>query len=356
MIKVMVIFSHRPNKVSRILPYSKVEYRVIVKQARWKNLSPLLRLLLLVPSTLWTLLLPFNRMRLRKQVRIYKPDIILAHGGTQAFNERIVAKSEDKKFVMRLGGHVYGEMRDNLSYGLWMNRLTYREHYKYILNNIQKADHIIVVTEDMKLKLCHEGNIRPEKVSVVPVSCNVGRFDKPKKAHRGKVILTVINLNFKAKAKAMQEYLSAVTDHIGAECQYRMVMPGRYGRDIPLHPDNLNILASGFVSNIEREYQKADLFCYFSHLDGCPNVILEAWASRTPVIANRCSWSKELIEHGKTGLLANSPAEAKYYIASLFYDPQRAKTLADNGYEYVTTHHTEKVAGERMGEVLRGIV
>lgn len=355
--KVLAVFSHRPNKVASILPFSGLDYKMVVKAKRWENIPPLLRLILIIPMTLWTILSPFQRLKIRKIIREYKPDILLSHGGAAAYNEQKEAKRAGIKFVLRFGGHVFEEMADNLKNGGILN-LVYKAHYWFVKRNLEKADAVLVVTEDMKNRLLPYR----DNISVIPVSINILRFEVPKIST--KTILTITNLNFMAKVNAMTYYLPAIIMNCGFRYPaYKCIAPGRYHKmfvnytkeQFPFDYQTGIISILGYQNNVAKEYGKADVFCYFSDLDGCPNVILEAWASHTPVIVNDSDWSRELILNGITGQVVKTQYEAREAISQVLHDKNLQNKLARNGYEYVISHHSEKAAGFAFGEAIRNI-
>jgi len=65
------------------------------------------------------------------------------------------------------------------------------------------------------------------------------------------------------------------------------------------------ITFSGWCSraDIKRKYQEADIFVNLSLDEGMPNTVLEAMACGLPIIASDIPPHRELIEHGKNGLL-----------------------------------------------------
>ena len=80
-------------------------------------------------------------------------------------------------------------------------------------------------------------------------------------------------------------------------------------------------------------------------------VTLEAYSHRKPVIASRVGGIPEYIKSGKTGILVtrNSRKELSEAICNLSSDYNLAKTIGNNGYEYLMerftiTHHINSIA------------
>ena len=163
------------------------------------------------------------------------------------------------------------------------------------------------------------------------------------------------------KVRAILDFLIPVLEVVRdrTDTNYRLIAPGNYSNSLnKVLPKKLhrNMEVSGFVKDLIPEYLKSDVFVYFSYLDSVPNVILEAWASKLPVVVNRAAWSEEVVQHGKTGLLAETEADARKYIAQLLREKNMREDIAMQGYEYVKSHHTFEIAGKRLGKVFDNIV
>lgn len=65
-----------------------------------------------------------------------------------------------------------------------------------------------------------------------------------------------------------------------------------------------HIIYPGFTPEVAPLYQAADAFALPSESEGMPNALLEAMASGLPCLATDISGSRDLVEHGHTGLLA----------------------------------------------------
>ncbi len=84
-----------------------------------------------------------------------------------------------------------------------------------------------------------------------------------------------------------------------------------------------NAIFTGYRSDTYRFMSAADVFVLPSLAEGCPNVVLEASACGTPVIASKVGAVPELIEDGKTGIIVSpkSVVEIRQALARLIEDP-----------------------------------
>lgn len=69
--------------------------------------------------------------------------------------------------------------------------------------------------------------------------------------------------------------------------------------------ENVQLIGAVAHAGLGDWFRAADLLCLPSHNEGVPNVVLEAMACGTPVVANSRGSMSELIEHGITGYLVN---------------------------------------------------
>jgi len=87
---------------------------------------------------------------------------------------------------------------------------------------------------------------------------------------------------------------------------------------------------AGFQSDVKPWMQACDVLVSPSLTEGMPNVILEAMAFGTPVVATRVGGVPELLQYGETGILvppADTPTLANA-IYDLFANPAQALRLA----------------------------
>jgi glycosyltransferase involved in cell wall biosynthesis len=108
------------------------------------------------------------------------------------------------------------------------------------------------------------------------------------------------------------------------------------------------------------EYRRASVLCVPSRLlpddrDGIPNVLVEAMAAGTPVVASAVSGIPELVEDGVNGVLVapERPAELADALERLHGDPALRERLAGAGRETVAARFDgDRLAG-RLAELFR---
>jgi glycosyltransferase involved in cell wall biosynthesis len=84
-----------------------------------------------------------------------------------------------------------------------------------------------------------------------------------------------------------------------------------------------------FTDNVTTFYHAADLFVLPSRQEGMANVVLEAMACGTPVIATRISGTDDIIKDDSQGLRVsvNDIDQLTQAMASLIEDPEKRKSM-----------------------------
>ena len=115
--------------------------------------------------------------------------------------------------------------------------------------------------------------------------------------------------------------------------------------------DRIKLL--GFCEDPRVLYQAADLFVLSSIREGLPNVLLEAMAMRTPVIATRIAGVPDLIVDGESGRLIDpgDPASLREAIRALLEDKAARQRLASGGRRTIEERFSFRERMRKMAAV-----
>jgi glycosyltransferase involved in cell wall biosynthesis len=97
----------------------------------------------------------------------------------------------------------------------------------------------------------------------------------------------------------------------------------------------------GHVSDMASIYTVSDVVALCSDAEAQPYLLLEAMRARRPIVATSVIGNRELISHGKTGLLvAMQPKCIADAIDRLLSNEEKRKQYAENAYAFFCRHHT----------------
>jgi len=213
-----------------------------------------------------------------------------------------------------------------------------------------RASRIIAVSEAAAANLADHG-IHHARITVVHDGIDVTKF---RRSSSGSGVLRRA-YNFSPEhfligyvgrpepEKGLEDLLMAAREVCAVERKVRFAIVGEPmlpGRDYIgelqelAHRLELNgkVVFTGFRADIDAVYRDLDLMVLPSWRDAFPNVILEAMASRVPVIATAVGGIPEMVENGETGTLIqprDREALSKAIISSVrMADPQRKRIIS----------------------------
>lgn len=119
-------------------------------------------------------------------------------------------------------------------------------------------------------------------------------------------------------------------------------------------PAGGRIHIAGYMEDPSAAYRAADAFVFASHVEGCPNVLLEAMAYGLPAVARRLSGTTDhIVEHGRNGFLFDTAGEYAEAVRRLAGDPVERGAMGDAARATICARfEMEGIAG-RYAELYR---
>lgn len=145
-------------------------------------------------------------------------------------------------------------------------------------------------------------------------------FDDEKDINKGEIYVLFVSRLLERKGlqdllPSLKEVSTTTERIIGKKTVLHIVGEGPYHAQLESLIDELSIkdivIFEGQKTKEEviRFYQQADYFVLPSHWEGMPNVVLEAMASKLPIIMTECEGSRELIKGNGYALSVNEFSE-----------------------------------------------
>lgn len=103
-----------------------------------------------------------------------------------------------------------------------------------------------------------------------------------------------------------------------------------------------SFILCGFRTDLDRFMPFFDLFVLPSFTEGMPNVILEAFAAGTPVVATAVGGTPELVEDGRSGFLVppGDPQSLAEKITEALASEDQLRDMGMQGREHVLQNHS----------------
>lgn len=248
------------------------------------------------------------------------------------------------------------------------------QYLRQYLNNyiFDRASGFIAVSTELQKVISKRTDCPPDRIGVVPVPLQIDPSDtgvehSTKEFHgitTDKILLTVTNLKFRAKfegvKRILEEVLPVLRDNtdlsyvIAGGGIYESALQTRINERTSDPTVRRRIHTPGHVDRISGLYAIADVFAYVSHLDGYPNVVLEAQSFGLPVVANDAHGMRDQVTHGETGYLVDvdSPGELTNRIRRLFDNEETRQRMGRLARERVHEENSPAAVNDLMGAFL----
>ncbi|WP_152513002.1 glycosyltransferase [Desulfovibrio sp. X2] len=236
---------------------------------------------------------------------------------------------------------------------------------------LRLADHVVAVSEGQARKVAAAG-VPGERLSVIHNGIDLDSYPPPRKgpgtAREGlgipKDALLVATAGRLSPEKD-QASLVAAAARIAAERDdvwFAVFGEGflrpeleRAVREAGLEG---RFLLPGFRSDMREVMHEVDVFTLPSLTEGLPNVVLEAFACRKPVVATAVGGTPEVVRHGENGLLvaAGDGQGLTRAIRALAASPEERRSMGERGYETVRALFNYESQTAAYGRLYRRIM
>jgi len=220
---------------------------------------------------------------------------------------------------------------------------------RYEQNLINKYDKLFVVSQIDKEIIAMDNS----KLEVFPNGVNI--YECKEHKNSTKKVLNLIftgNMGYFPNENAVIWFIENCWDIILKEIPYINFNivgknPSKKLKDIVVKYKNIRLI--GFVESIEEEICKADIaIAPMQSGSGMQNKILEAMATKTPVITSTLGLGDIRAINKKDILVANTPQE---YLDSIIYliNKDHRTMISEAGYKYVQNNHIwSKIIKEKI--------
>ncbi len=229
-------------------------------------------------------------------------------------------------------------------------------------------DEVIAVSEGIKDELLGKG-MPEDKIRLIYNGVNINKYDtytgtvrnELKINEKTKVIGTVARLTAEKGLSYLLEAFKKVVCFF-SDSILIIVGDGPLGNELREKACELGIsdkvIFTGKRTDLAQIYSTMDIFVLPSLKEGLPMVILEAMASRKPIIATNVGGIPGVIENGREGILVRpkSVEDLNKAIITLLKDHGVSRRLAYNAREKVVRQFSSEIMCNRYIEVYRELL
>jgi L-malate glycosyltransferase len=237
--------------------------------------------------------------------------------------------------------------------------------FKYNYSNIKK---IVCVSEKIR-EIVSQDVSDPSKVITIHSGIDVGKFAEIKhynflkNKYKVDADLSLIgNVAAMAPHKDIFTFIDTAEILIREKTGAKFFLIGdgplkeeveKYIKDKGLQEE---IFMTGFLNNIPEILKELHLFLFTSKTEGLGTIVLDAFASKLPVVSTNAGGIPEMVKHGETGMLADV-GDAKVLaenVRLLLKDPELREKLIRNAYKKVS-NFDRRITAQKNYEVYKEI-
>lgn len=302
----------------------------------------------------------FNRLRLHNSIYhllcpilhakdLANCDVIKTNQSSGSLPAVVAAKIFQKPLVARCGYLQSELMAVKRGRNAPKTKRILGEEHRLFTN----ADAIIVTTPSMRQNIVARIPSTKQRITVIPNYVDTSLF-RPMPVE--KKTFDIVFIGRISREKNLEALLDAAEMN---DCSVLLIGSGPDEAQLKQRYRSNKILWKGNLPNHELPVwiNRAKIFMLTSHHEGNPKVLLEAMACGCAAIGANAPGIREVIVHGKTGLLSNNDVESlAVAITDLLQDDGLRSRIGENARTYALEHFSLEVLAEQEHKVLESVL
>lgn len=260
---------------------------------------------------------------------IYKPDVIIAHGG-RAINFTSAAKPRRVKSI-----------------GVAHN---------YTFKRLKKCNYVIAITEHIKQYMINNG-YDSSKIFTLPNMISIQKKYKKRQWHNEVVIGSYGRF---VEQKGYNYLLESIALLHRQGKKVKLILGGEGADESSLKKQACQlgikniVIFYGWVNDKESFFDKIDIFCLPSIHEPFGIVLLEAMEHSIPIISTKCEGPQEILEHEKDGLLVDieSANDIANSVSYWLENPDNGTECAKQAYNKLLANYDINTVNNKLAAII----
>ena len=309
-------------------------------------------------------------LEIKNIIREFKPDIVHTHAAKSGALGRLAAISENVPIILHtFHGHVFHSYFGKIKSKIYI--IIERFLAKY-------STKIIAISELQKKDLVNNYSIcNDEKIEIIPLGFDLEIFEVGNDDKRAK-FRESFNLDHDSIAIGIIGRLTKIKNHelfiksannllkrSSKKLKFFIIGDGEEKDNLKGIADNLGIkfreaelsknqlFFTSWIKNIDHALAGLDIIALTSLNEGTPVTLIEAKASKKPIISTDVGGVRDIIKNQETGILvkSNDADDFSKKLEELVENEEMRNRIAENGYEAIK----QKFSYTRLVEDMRSL-
>ncbi|WP_456449628.1 glycosyltransferase family 4 protein [Hydrogenimonas sp.] len=288
-------------------------------------------------------------------IQRHEIDVIVSHGSTDSWIVAVAGNlSSRKPFLLR-------ERHNLFPIKGWLSKFQHRKLF----------DRILVISEGVRRYLTEEVGVVPERCFMLPDVVDIEHFERSEPTLRKEFSIpssaVVVGVfTSLTKRKGVYDFFEATQPLLKRYDDLYVVYGGQHSQKVKEEivkrmeksgTPSERIVWTGFRKDAATIMKDFDIFLFPSHSEGLGTVIIEAMASKLPVVVYDEAPMNELVRNGENGLTVpfRKTEALEKAVETLLSNPSLGKAMGEKGFEKAKRDFSEAVLETGIRQLLEEI-